>query len=826
MKTPAPSLRRPQLRIYCICGQKMKVTETMFGRPGKCIACRQKIRIPRLDEVPEDGSPIYLKDHPEFLRKPSRRTRTAEDLGEVVEEVEDVVLGDPDDPTSEVVPLEVLPPLQRLWSYEQKLGRQLAPLREAEQGRSEQSEKNTLLGYRGLVRTARQHLEDQLRRQLGETVDALGTVRDKLTRLNMALRMGEMDFGRYQAEAGPLRRERDRLLRWQHNLRGWLGVSDAAMAGGYVEVRYEDIPVEAQELESPLEAPGDAALLDVLLMDLREALRIREQRERECSEWERMGKEGAVSGATLQDGKLESEAALLRAKAGVAFARTRLESYNQELDSDSKAIKAQLEKLRAQLGKGELSAAAFQARELELLRAQADIGRAREIVVAALKATTAAQVPALRETLVKRLAGPQRERILGLDSWLAWIAAALLLVNLVVPVARLPQGVGNLAALPEFSLALFAAAVALTLSAPLPSRVFRGFLFCGMAAALGLGGTFILQQAWFGMSAAGTAMRSNPQWFLAPGVLLFGVAVTVTGLAGGVALSAAREYRFVPFLTALLTVAGIAAISTDGFGLLRAQPVLAQPQITQLADLPGEYSVEIRIGNRGLRTAWIEGRASDAPLPIVFLLERRVGEDSWTDANQPESVRVAGGPWEKSGWSGFRSVALAGGGELSLRYRLGPGTYRATLNRAGASAASRQEVLFALEAPAQAGATAEMPASGAVSPTLPATSSATEATEPEETEPAYEETASAAASGMVSISLSGVGNSEGRNPRFICTIQTPQGSSEQRRVSLGDTVYGSWTAAEFRPSAQALTLSNGSQLLVLRSGEPVRVPVE
>lgn len=67
-----------QLRIFCICGQKMRVSSTMFGRPGKCIACRQKIRIPRLDEIPPDASEIFLKDHPEFLRKPNPSPRFSE----------------------------------------------------------------------------------------------------------------------------------------------------------------------------------------------------------------------------------------------------------------------------------------------------------------------------------------------------------------------------------------------------------------------------------------------------------------------------------------------------------------------------------------------------------------------------------------------------------------------------------------------------------------------------------------------------------------------------------------------------------------------------
>ncbi|HRK35488.1 MAG TPA: hypothetical protein PLJ47_12900, partial [Candidatus Hydrogenedentes bacterium] len=69
-----PSSELAPLRIYCVCGQKMKVSEDMFGRPGKCIACRLKIRIPHPDELPQKTDVIYLKDHPEFLRKAKKRS--------------------------------------------------------------------------------------------------------------------------------------------------------------------------------------------------------------------------------------------------------------------------------------------------------------------------------------------------------------------------------------------------------------------------------------------------------------------------------------------------------------------------------------------------------------------------------------------------------------------------------------------------------------------------------------------------------------------------------------------------------------------------------
>ena len=80
-----PETSSAELRIYCICGQKMKVSEAMFGLPGKCVACRQKIRIPRRDELPPDTPQLFLKDHPQFLRK-SRRPKAEPAAAEKAQE--------------------------------------------------------------------------------------------------------------------------------------------------------------------------------------------------------------------------------------------------------------------------------------------------------------------------------------------------------------------------------------------------------------------------------------------------------------------------------------------------------------------------------------------------------------------------------------------------------------------------------------------------------------------------------------------------------------------------------------------------------------------
>jgi hypothetical protein len=117
-----------ELRIYCICGQKMKVSESMFGLPGKCVACRQKIRVPTREEVPPDTSVIYLKDHPEFLRKAKpvlpQLPAAGADVKPSAEEQGVITLGEPDEAVSVTI-LDILEPLRVLCSLEHKIQRQL-----------------------------------------------------------------------------------------------------------------------------------------------------------------------------------------------------------------------------------------------------------------------------------------------------------------------------------------------------------------------------------------------------------------------------------------------------------------------------------------------------------------------------------------------------------------------------------------------------------------------------------------------------------------------------------------------------------------------------
>ncbi|MCC6154500.1 MAG: hypothetical protein IT367_12110, partial [Candidatus Hydrogenedentes bacterium] len=232
-----PSSEVAPLRIYCVCGQKMKVSEDMFGRPGKCVACRLKIRIPTPDEIPPNTDVIYLKDHPELLRKVKRRGGGDEPKRKEREKEEIEVAPLPDiDPKGKVRkalgPLNVLEPLRLVHNLSAKVEKQLAAIKDSKDGKDldEIARKNPkvseLLGVRTRIHAAEQDLEEELRQRLMETAIELAATQEKIAELNLAVRVGELPYAEYRIQVDRLRRRRDNHERRQSNLRGWLTVDD------------------------------------------------------------------------------------------------------------------------------------------------------------------------------------------------------------------------------------------------------------------------------------------------------------------------------------------------------------------------------------------------------------------------------------------------------------------------------------------------------------------------------------------------------------------------------------------------------------------------
>ena len=177
-----PSSEVAPLRIYCVCGQKMKVSEDMFGRPGKCVACRLKIRIPTPDEIPPNTDVIHLKDHPELLRKVKRGVKGEKPKHK--EEIEVAPLPDID-PKAKVRkalgPLDVLEPMRLVHNLSAKVEKQLSAIKDSKDGKDlddiarKDPKVSELLGVRTRIHAAEQDLEEELRQRLMETAIELSS---------------------------------------------------------------------------------------------------------------------------------------------------------------------------------------------------------------------------------------------------------------------------------------------------------------------------------------------------------------------------------------------------------------------------------------------------------------------------------------------------------------------------------------------------------------------------------------------------------------------------------------------------------------------------
>lgn len=813
-----------KLRIYCICGQKMRVSSNMLGRPGKCVACRQKIRIPRLDELPGDGSgyyEFYLKDHPEFLRKPADAkslegaTREEEERGD---DQEDLALGEPAEAV-EYIPLDILEPLRILCSFEYAVERRLEALRQT--GRhADVLDKATLLSHRALVRNARSALDEQLRHRLHKTVEQLSGVTEQIARAVLAFRIGEMDFATFQSTTLALRERRERLERRRANLHGWLAVSDPYLAGGYIEVQLEQIPSDGGQVTFPLEPKLAGTLIDHFIERLRAALKTRELAERKLSERKRMEHEGGLSGAALEDCRADAIAERERAWAAVSFYRARLEQLVQDCESDIKAVRAHLEVIRGRLDTGEIDLSTFQEIEMTLLRGQADYSKARDLARRALAADRGAAVPRVTGTFLKRIGRANKGTAIGIDSWIAWFASTLIILNTLTPISKM-QISSNVVVAQGMVIGFFVSAVFLAAFACIPRRDLRGALITGHWLIVTLMGAYHIQRTLYSMSAIGMEMRLDPWWFSGPGIMLFLAWLVVIGIAALVALAPYPRLRYLPIATGTIIAFVIVGAFTDFSGALLPRPILDVPEIVLSESAPPQYEVSIVIGNEGIfrRSLWLGGKRYQTPYPALLVVERRIGSDSWEDAGLPVRMRRDQQPeWsDVHHWQAIPLLPLDGGGQITLQYRLQPGVYRVQLILEPWSE-KRLRREFTLSPPPQ---DSVMNETTAPLEDVPPQSDPMLAPSEGEDELSAEPAILAPPPMGVSVELRGVINAADFTPRFSMFVYAPDGTVTQKRISLGDEIYSPWHATEYNPTLKTLTLSDGSRMLAIQPGEVI-----
>jgi hypothetical protein len=799
-----PGSETTYLRIFCICGQKMRVSDAMFGAPGKCIACRQKIRIPRAEEIPSDTKEIWLKDHPEFLRNPQRGKEKAErkrkePAVELAEEREETTFGDEKERLS-TVPLDVLDPLIVLCSLEHKIQRRLVEvrrrIRDGEPNLT--GEKSKYKEIRATVREARSDLDDTLRQRLMEVAIELANTQERIAELSLSARVGERDYASYREAIDRLRRRRDRLERKQANIRGWLAVRDVHMAGGYRELPLDNLPAEFATLTLPTEPDYPGPLVDQYVESLRASFLRREHADRKLDEARRMEQDGSVPPEGIEDLRAECTAERARSEATIAFIRGRLQQLDGDYTAETRAIEAQLDSARSALQAGKISRPQFDLSEGELLVAKADLAKTRMLIQRTLSAPGARDVPKVKGTFLGRLAQP-KEQGPQIDVVVAVVAAIFVGLAILVPgVGGLrPTATGQSGLPVGFFWGPFLGALAILVTAFVPYRSVRGMILCLVWFILFVGSAWFLKMAYASGGKLGEAAQTAGlgQW----GVFMYYLGMLLVGGAVFIALMPSRDYRVFPIGAAVAIVLCTWAIATDFGGFSQPRPTLHVEKTEDRELGPGVYTVAITIANTGWRSLALNTESREANT-YSFVLERQIGENSWREAGAPHIYEFKGVKKNITARADTGMVITNGNPVTFTFEKMEGGNYRASLNPRNGG----REVLpvfFTLEGPESVVAPLEVQQPGNA-----ATPSG--ALLPQRAE----------------IELRGILGGDTTSPRFNIYVYKAGEEPMKLNLTLRDVVWGDWVLNEHNTVLNTVTIGNGKEIRILQRGE--RLPVE
>lgn len=554
-----------EVRLFCSCGQKMRVHPAVESLPGRCVSCHRKFWTPRLDELPPDAEEVRLADHPEWRRAPGERTRPVPPPPEAkpasappapppakpplppVEPVREQT--GPQDPSirSEVagrtrsdaalpaVPLDILEPLRRVASCVELVEQRM---REPAEGRTG-PDQATLESYRRILAGIRERHEQRLKSALFDATERLVALLEGTALATLKFRTGELSYDRFYAAVWEFRARRESLERHRQNLRGWLACRDTLSLGGPVAVSLDDIDLESSDLDLTAPVPVADPLIPHHVGGLGEALEAQDRAARRLRECRRMGADSGLSGAALAAAEQAAAADLARVRAEAAFRRARLEEMLRDFDADRAAIEARLQLPADKTDEGAA---------LELRRTLDDMRRLRGWIRAALDAKSAADLPLAQPTLFRRLDSRKAVAEVAVEALPAYAAAVLLLVLSVPLFSATPAGGGYV---PSGTAALAALVMAFTSAvAPvLRDRMVRGAVLAGILAAQGL-----VWGADLGMASGGTPALSA---WLAAALLAF--AASAAALAAVWLPARPRELALAVAVSAVLCAGAFTA---------------------------------------------------------------------------------------------------------------------------------------------------------------------------------------------------------------------------------------------------------------------------
>lgn len=809
----------PELRLICICGQRMRISPSMYGKPGRCVACKQKIRIPNEDEIPTDTKVISLEEHPEFLRK-SRRPKE-----EKRSEQAEVVLGKdaaefPEEGASpNIFPLDVLETLRALVSLEYRISHKLTVLQGSPSSSESSYDERQLNRYLKRIQSVREELNNQLRETLTETEAELKSVLERLSQLSLNAKAGEIEFSNYRDQAEKLRRRRDILERRRVNLRAWLAVKTPYEAGGYVRLPMDHEPDISGKIAFRHEPEEGSPLADWWVRSLRDALTQREFAERKIAEANRLEAQGFGDPVDLGHRRADAEGERDRAEANIAFCRDRLEQLERDYRADLQILADQLTVFRGRLSIGEVTKSQFNAFSREKARVSSELMNALELIRRALHSESPQSVPYEHREVGE--GGPRRapKTSVARDALFLWIGAGLLMIALFLPSLGTLSAVECVRDMRQVNPQIYwlvllplAGALAVFGGAFLSSNGIRGSIALVTCFFLTLGIAVYRQECMNSVGLIGEYFTQNGLWFLRPGFLVYVVALLTMFIGGCIALMKIRR-GWVFLLAVVVALVGCSTVvSTDFFGFFRAKPMLTEPISVSGPDETGNSEVEIHLVNEGRRPLVLNPRAAGLRNAVEFAVERRVGADQWEDAGNPSRLIV--GDQEVTVQGGRMSHVVIGSQMTGkFFYRLPPGEYRVVLGK--------DEIVtsFTIQEPV-------------VPPSEPETTGKEETpsteTLPSEdiSSPVTLEPAPEVPPALPEVELRGFLSSEGRPPQFRIVLYYPDGRVRTRLLPVLGEVEGSWYLAEFNRDEETVTLSNGYRYVVLRRGKREQLPAE
>mgnify|MGYP007061388550 CR=1 FL=1 len=309
-----PDKKRKNLRIVCLCGQRMKITPAMYGKAAKCVSCHQKFFLPDSGEISPGMGMLYLKDHKELLRRTGIFERGAPNTPEKenARQGKHFPTLDPS-PEPEFDPSPILTPPKRTGApascdsapelpaasvemtadsnpgdisedlpgdscgsesadspspirlREKKPFDILEPLRllcsyqnaldelECQVLATEDSSAGTpaVDAYRRSLDAVWDRLRDMLKKAHESTQRQLTGIETEINRVMVAFRVGEINLAQYMKQTAQIRASREGLVRYAHHLVAWQRVEDPFLSGGLMDVDLDSFDAENFVLKLP-----------------------------------------------------------------------------------------------------------------------------------------------------------------------------------------------------------------------------------------------------------------------------------------------------------------------------------------------------------------------------------------------------------------------------------------------------------------------------------------------------------------------------------------------------------------------------------------------